>query len=304
MDYQFTISAPIYTFFIFLIQRNPMVTDPLSQFIAGALQEDIGTGDHTTLACIPESATGRAVLLIKQEGVLAGVGVACRVFSAFDPALSVEVKLFDGARISPGDRAFIVSGSQRAILQTERLVLNIMQRMSGIATRTALFVEKVAGTGAKILDTRKTTPNMRFLEKEAVRVGGGYNHRMGLFDMILIKDNHIDYAGGITRALDKTANYLISNGLSLKIEIEARSLADIAEILRHGGAHRILIDNFSPDMMKEAVSLIAGRMETEASGGIGLENIRDYALTGVDFISVGGLTHQIQSLDMSLKAIS
>jgi nicotinate-nucleotide pyrophosphorylase (carboxylating) len=281
-----------------------MLTDPLNQFIKDALNEDIGPGDHTTLACIPAAASGRAVLLIKQEGILAGVDVACRLFSAFDPELAIERILGDGARIRPGDKAFIVSGSQRSILQTERLVLNIMQRMSGIATQTAGFVEAVAGTGAKILDTRKTTPNMRFLEKEAVRLGGGYNHRIGLYDMVLIKDNHIDYAGGITKALQATALYLSGHHLDLKVEIEARTLEDIREILNHGGANRILIDNFTPERMKEAVLLIGGRMETEASGGIGLNNVREYALTGVDYISVGALTHQIRSLDMSLKAIS
>ena len=280
------------------------MTDPLKQFVADALREDIGPGDHTTLACIPESAAGKAVLLVKEEGVLAGVDAALRVFGMFDPSMKVDLFIRDGSHIRPGDRAFIVSGRQRSILQTERLVLNIMQRMSGIATRTARFVEKVSGTHAKILDTRKTTPNMRFLEKEAVRLGGGFNHRFGLYDMILIKDNHIDYAGGISRALDGTARYLTDNHLDLKIEIEARTLADIEEILRHGGAHRILIDNFTPDRMAQAVRLIGNRMETEASGGINLENVLDYALTGVDYISVGGLTHQIRSLDLSLKAIS
>lgn len=281
-----------------------MSTDPLDKFIADALSEDIGAGDHTTLACIPSDALGKAVLLVKQDGVIAGVDIACRVFKTFDPEMSVEVMIPDGTRIRSGDRAFIVTGKQQSILQTERLVLNIMQRMSGIASRTAMYVDEIAGTGARILDTRKTTPNMRFLEKEAVRIGGGYNHRMGLYDMVLIKDNHIDYAGGISRALDRTLSYLRSNELDLKIEIEARTLNDVKEILDHGGANRILIDNFNPEKLKEAVSLINKRVETEASGGINLENIRNYALTGVDFISVGALTHQIFSLDLSLKAIS
>jgi len=280
-----------------------MTTDPFEKFISDALQEDIGSGDHTTLACIPPDAAGKAVLLVKQEGVIAGIQVVCRIFEAFDPALSVEVYISDGNRIKPGDQAFIVSGKQQSILQTERLTLNILQRMSGIATRTALFAGQVTGTSAKILDTRKTTPNMRFLEKEAVRIGGGFNHRMGLYDMILIKDNHIDYAGGITRALDRTFSYLSANDLDLQIEIEARNLEDVLEILGHGGVNRILLDNFTPAKLAEAVHLIGGRIETEASGGITLENIRDYALTGVDFISVGALTHQIFSLDMSLKAI-
>jgi nicotinate-nucleotide pyrophosphorylase (carboxylating) len=280
-----------------------MTTDPLEKFIADALHEDLGSGDHTTLACIPPDAFGKAVLLVKQEGVMAGVQVACKVFAAFDPTLAIDVKIPDGTRIKPGDQAFIVTGKQQSILQTERLVLNILQRMSGIATRTALFVKQVSGTPAKILDTRKTTPNMRFLEKEAVRTGGGYNHRMGLYDMILIKDNHIEYSGGITPALDKTISYLNVNNLNLKIGIEARNLEEVCEILQYGKVNRILLDNFTPKRLGEAIHLIGSQVETEASGGITLENIRDYALTGVDFISVGGLTHQIFSLDMSLKAI-
>ena len=280
-----------------------MSADILDKFIADALLEDIGSGDHTTLACIPPDASGKAVLLVKQQGVIAGIEIAQKVFKAFDTSMTIEVKISDGARIKPGDRAFIVTGKQQSILQTERLVLNIMQRMSGIATRTALFVDEIAGTNAKILDTRKTTPNMRLLEKEAVRIGGGYNHRMGLYDMILIKDNHIDYAGGITRALNRTVRYLKTNNLELKIEIEARSLDDVREILDQGAANRILLDNFTPEKIKEAVDLINRQIETEASGGIDIKNIRDYALTGVDFISVGALTHQIFSLDMSLKAI-
>jgi nicotinate-nucleotide pyrophosphorylase (carboxylating) len=281
-----------------------MSLDNLDKFIADALQEDIGPGDHTTLACIPENAPGKAALLIKQSGILAGITVACRVFAAFDPTLTIDIKMQDGNRIEPGDQAFIVTGNQRSILQTERLVLNIMQRMSGIATRTHLYVEKIQGTAAKILDTRKTTPNMRFLEKEAVKIGGGYNHRMGLFDMILIKDNHIDYAGGIKQALDNTTEYLKRNRLNLEIEIEARNLTDVGIILEYTNVNRILLDNFSPEKMTEAVKLINKQIPTEASGGITLENIREYALTGVDYISVGALTHQIFSLDMSLKAIS
>lgn len=280
-----------------------MTTDPLDKFIEDALREDIGSGDHTTLACIPSDAVGEAVLIVKQEGVMAGIRVARKVFAAFDPGLEVDIKIHDGTRIKPGDQAFFIKGRQQSILQTERLSLNILQRMSGIATRTALFADQLRGTNAKILDTRKTTPNMRFLEKEAVRIGGGFNHRFGLYDMILIKDNHIDYAGGNTAALDRTVQYLKEKNLNLKIEIEARTLEDVREILSHGAADRVLLDNFSPGNIAEAVAMIGGRVETEASGGIGLQNIREYALTGVDYISVGALTHQIFSLDMSLKAI-
>lgn len=276
----------------------------LEKFISDALKEDIGSGDHTTFACIPPDAMGKAVLLVKQAGVIAGIQVASNVFKSFDPSLCLEVLITDGAWVKPGDKAFFVTGKQQSILQTERLVLNIMQRMSGVATRTARFVELISGTSARILDTRKTTPNMRFLEKEAVRIGGAFNHRMGLYDMILIKDNHIDYAGGIKLALDRTINYLNFNNLDLKIEIEARSIDDVREILQHGSANRILLDNFTPDILKKAVQLIDHQIETEASGGINPENIRDYALTGVDFISVGGLTHQISAIDLSLKAIS
>jgi nicotinate-nucleotide pyrophosphorylase (carboxylating) len=282
----------------------PMTYDPLNRFIENALAEDIGPGDHTTLSCIPEDATGNAVLLAKQEGILAGTQVARRVFELFDPRLAISSSIPDGTRVFPGDKPFTVSGSQRSILQTERLVLNIIQRMSGIATQTALYVDKVRGTSAKILDTRKTTPNMRFLEKEAVRLGGGFNHRIGLYDMILIKDNHIDYAGGIVPAIQRAAGYLKKNQLDLKIEVEARSLDDVSTILATGNVFRILLDNFTPDRIKQAVEMIAGRVETEASGGINLLNIREYALAGADYISVGALTHQISSLDFSLKAIS
>lgn len=274
----------------------------LTKFIAGALQEDIGPGDHTTLACIPSDAGGKAVLLVKQEGILAGIKVAEAVFRQFDPGLEMTVRSADGTRIKPGDRPFFVTGKQVSILQTERLVLNILQRMSGIATNTARYADQLKGTKARVLDTRKTTPNMRFLEKEAVRIGGGYNHRMGLYDMILIKDNHIDYAGGITRAIGLTKDYLRLNNLDLAIEVEARMLDDVREILAAGTVQRIMLDNFNPAMIAEAVNIIGGQAETEASGNITLENIREYALAGVDFISVGALTHQISSLDMSLKA--
>ncbi len=279
-----------------------MSEEQLKRFIEEALHEDIGSGDHTTFACIPSDARGKAVLLAKQEGILSGTRVAAEVFRTFDPSLSVEQFIHDGNRVKPGDRPLTVSGKQQSILQTERIVLNIIQRMSGIATQTAQFVERVKGTNTRILDTRKTTPNMRFLEKEAVRTGGGFNHRTGLYDMILIKDNHIDYAGGIVQAVTKAAEYVRSTGLALKIEVEARSLEDVVKVLDTGGVFRILLDNFTPDRVLEAVKMIGGKVETEASGGITLENVRDYALTGVDYISVGALTHHILSLDFSLKA--
>jgi len=279
-----------------------MSKDQLKRFIEEALQEDIGSGDHTTLACIPADARGKAVLLAKQEGILSGTRVAAEVFKAFDPGLSIELYMSDGSPVKSGDRPLIVSGRQQSILQTERIVLNIIQRMSGIATLTAQFVERVKGTGARILDTRKTTPNMRFLEKEAVRTGGGFSHRAGLYDMILIKDNHVDYAGGIVQAVTRATDYVRTTGLPLKIEVEARTLEDVRKILDTGGVFRILLDNFTPGRILEAVELIGGRVETEASGGITLENVRDYALTGVDYISVGALTHHIRCLDFSLKA--
>ena len=273
----------------------------LKRLIETALAEDVGDGDHTSLACIDTSATGRMVLLIKQEGIFAGGRIAPLVFHAIDPALQVKQRIADGAGIHPGDIALEVSGSQRSMLQAERLVLNILQRMSGIATETHRYTEKIKGFKARITDTRKTTPGMRFLEKEAVRIGGGMNHRMGLYDMILIKDNHIDFCGGIEEAIEKAVQYLKATGKNLLIEVEARTLSDVEKILRTGKVNRILLDNFSPDLTREAVKLIAGRIETESSGGITLENVRDYAACGVDFISVGALTHQIRSLDMSLK---
>lgn len=279
-----------------------MSRDQLNRFIEEAFQEDIGSGDHTTLACIPADARGKAVLLAKQEGILSGVRIAAEVFRTFDPGLSVEVFMRDGGAVKPGDRPLIVSGSQRSILQTERIVLNIIQRMSGIATQTARYVEQVKGTHTRILDTRKTTPNMRFLEREAVRAGGGTNHRTGLYDMILIKDNHADYVGGIARAVQRAQEYVRNTGLPLKIEAEARNLEDVRKILETGGVFRILLDNFTPARVLEAVEYIGGRVETEASGGITLENVREYALAGVDYISVGALTHHILSLDFSLKA--
>lgn len=274
----------------------------LKDFISGCLAEDIGDGDHSTLACIPADATGRARLLIKEKGILSGCTVAGEVFSIIDSGIIFEQFLTDGTRISPGEIAFHVSGKIHSILKSERLVLNIMQRMSGIATSTGLYVEKLAGLRTKVLDTRKTTPGMRFLEKEAVRTGGGFNHRMGLFDMIMLKDNHIDYAGGIENAILMTNDYLARTKKKLRIEIEARNTGDVKKILKTGGVDRIMLDNFNLADTREAVKLINGRFETESSGGITLETIRDYAECGVDFISAGALTHHIRSLDMSLKA--
>jgi nicotinate-nucleotide pyrophosphorylase (carboxylating) len=266
------------------------------------LDEDIGDGDHTTLSTIPPDAYGKAKLLVKQEGIIAGVRIAVEIFKRFDPGLETEIFIPDGSPIKPGDVVFEVHGLVRTILQTERLVLNVMQRMSGVATQTHNYVKKINGLNTKILDTRKTAPGMRLLEKEAVKLGGGENHRIGLYDMILIKDNHIDFAGGITNALQWTRKYLDENKKDLKIVIEARSLDDIGEILANGGADRILIDNFTPALTREAVKLVAGACQTESSGGITLDNIRDFAECGVDYISVGALTHQIKSLDLSLKA--
>jgi nicotinate-nucleotide pyrophosphorylase (carboxylating) len=274
----------------------------LRSFILNALTEDTGGGDHSSLASVPASATGRARLMIKEQGVISGLHIAREVFLVTDPSLKIEILLDDGQRVSYGDIALTVKGSVHAILRAERLVLNIMQRMSGIATVTAEYVEKVSGTGARITDTRKTTPGMRALEKEAVRTGGGVNHRMGLYDMIMLKDNHIDYAGGIAAAVQSTREYLADKGLSLKIEVEARNTGEVKEILAAGGVDRIMLDNFNIPDTREAVALIGNMAETESSGGITLANVRDYALCGVNFISIGALTHHIKSLDMSLKA--
>jgi len=275
----------------------------LREFILRSIGEDLGDGDHSSLACIPWEATGKAKLLIKEEGILAGGKVAKETFKEIDKDLVCEILIDDGNKVIPGDIAFYITGRQQSILKSERLVLNIMQRMSGIATSTNQFVCRVAGTKARILDTRKTTPGLRFLEKEAVRIGGGLNHRMGLFDMILLKDNHIVYAGGIENAIIRTKDYLKKNYRKLKIEIEAKSLDDVSTILATGGVNRIMLDNFSIEDTRTAVTMIAGRYETESSGGITLETSRAYAECGVDFISVGALTHHIRSLDMSLKAM-
>lgn len=267
-----------------------------------AFAEDIGDGDHTTLCCIPEEATGQSHLLIKEEGILAGVRVAKEVFNRFDPTMMVQVLLDDGTHVRPGDVAMVVTGKVRSLLQTERLMLNIMQRMSGIATMTHKYVERLEGTHTRVLDTRKTTPGMRMMEKEAVRIGGGVNHRIGLFDMILLKDNHVDFAGGIGAALDRCHSYLKEKGLDLKIEIEVRSFDEIRQVMAHGGVDRIMFDNFSVDDTRKAVAMIGGKYETESSGGITFDTIRDYAECGVDFISVGALTHSVKGLDMSFKA--
>ncbi|MCU0473272.1 MAG: carboxylating nicotinate-nucleotide diphosphorylase [Bacteroidales bacterium] len=275
----------------------------LREFILRSVGEDLGDGDHSSLACIPWEATGKAKLLIKENGILAGVNVAKEAFTVIDRDLVCEVLMEDGSQISRGDIAFYISGRQQSILKSERLVLNIMQRMSGIATSTNQYVTRITGLKTKILDTRKTTPGLRFLEKEAVRIGGGMNHRMGLFDMIMLKDNHIVYAGGIEKAIKRTRDYLKTNDRKLRIEIEARNLDDVNKILSTGGVNRIMLDNFSPEDTTEAVKLISGRYETESSGGITLETVRSYAECGVDFISVGALTHHIRSLDMSLKAV-
>lgn len=267
-----------------------------------AFAEDIGDGDHTTLCCIPETAMGKSHLLIKEDGILAGVEVAKRVFARFDPEMKVEVLIGDGAHVRKGDIAMVVSGKVRSLLQTERLMLNIMQRMSGIATMTNKYVERLKGTNTHVLDTRKTTPGLRMLEKQAVKIGGGMNHRIGLFDMILLKDNHIDFAGGIANAINRCHEYLREKGLDLKIEIEVRNFDELRQAMECGGINRIMLDNFSVADTHKAVEMVAGRFETESSGGITFDTIRDYAECGVDFISVGALTHSVKGLDMSFKA--
>lgn len=264
--------------------------------------EDIGDGDHTTLCCIPDDAMGKSHLLIKEDGILAGVEVAKEVFRRFDPEMKVEVLIGDGAKVKKGDIAMIVTGKVRSLLQTERLMLNIMQRMSGIATMTNRYVELLHGTGTRVLDTRKTTPGMRMLEKQAVKIGGGCNHRIGLFDMILLKDNHVDFAGGIANAIDRCHNYLEEKGLNLKIEIEVRNFDELQQVISRGGVDRIMLDNFSVADTRKAVEIIGGRYETESSGGITFDTIRKYAECGVDFVSVGALTHSVKGLDMSFKA--
>lgn len=267
-----------------------------------AFAEDIGDGDHTTLCCIPEDAMGKSHLLIKEDGILAGVEVAKRVFAKFDPTMQVEVLINDGTPVKKGDIAMVVTAKVRSLLQTERLMLNIMQRMSGIATMTNKYVERLKGTKTHVLDTRKTTPGLRMLEKQAVKIGGGMNHRIGLFDMILLKDNHIDFCGGITNAITRCHEYLKEKVLDLKIEIEVRNFDELAEAMNCGGINRIMLDNFSVADTKKAVDIVGGKFETESSGGITFDTIRDYAECGVDFISVGALTHSVKGLDMSFKA--
>jgi nicotinate-nucleotide pyrophosphorylase (carboxylating) len=274
----------------------------LEAFIRNALSEDIGSGDHSSLACIPAEATRRARLLVKEDGVLAGVNLALEVFRIHDTRLKTTLYLADGATIRQGDVAFEVEGPAQSILAVERLVLNIMQRMSGIATTTRRVVDLVEGTGVRILDTRKTTPGLRYLEKMAVRIGGGVNHRFGLYDMIMLKDNHIDYAGGIPQAMGRVRNYMNAHGLRLPVEVEARNMDEVALILKEEGVTRIMLDNFDPAQLKAAVAFINRQMETEASGGITPETVRAYAETGVDYISMGALTHSVKSLDLSLKA--
>ncbi len=275
----------------------------VDELIELCIKEDIGDGDHTSLCCIPDSAKGKMQLLCKQEGIIAGIEVAELILKRLDPEMEFKQLLTDGTLVKPGDIAFYVSGSTRSLLQAERILLNTMQRMSGVATETARYVKQLEGLHTKVLDTRKTTPGMRVLDKMAVKIGGGDNHRMGLFDMILLKDNHIDFAGGVRNAVSAAREYLAAKGKNIPIECEVRTLEDIDEVFAAGGADRIMFDNFSPALTREGIAKVAGRCETESSGGINFTTMRDYAECGVDFISIGALTHQIKSLDMSLKAI-
>jgi nicotinate-nucleotide pyrophosphorylase (carboxylating) len=275
----------------------------LDKFIEDILLEDIGTGDHSALSCIPATAMGKARLLVKDTGILAGVELAQHIFAKVDPNLQITVFLGDGTAVKHGDVVLTVEGSEQSILQAERIVLNCMQRMSAIATLTHQFVQAIAGTGARILDTRKTTPGFRHIEKWAVRIGGGTNHRFGLYDMIMIKDNHHDFCGGVTKAIERANAYIAEKKLNIKIEIEVRNLAELQEVLKVGKVDRIMFDNFTPQLMLQAVAIVGGRFETEASGGITLDTVRSYAETGVDFVSVGALTHSYKSMDLSLKAM-
>lgn len=279
------------------------MTNNFEQLISLWFAEDIGDGDHTTLSCIPATATGKSQLIIKENGVLAGVEVAREIFRAFDPELSMTTFIHDGADVKTGDVAFVVEGKIQSLLQTERLMLNIVQRMSGIATRTREYVKALEGTKTRVLDTRKTTPGLRLLEKEAVKIGGGVNHRIGLYDMILLKDNHVDFAGGVDKAILRAKEYLKENGKNLRIEIEVRNLDELAQVVAVGGVDRIMLDNFTPANTREAVKIIAGKYETESSGGITFETLKEYAECGVDFISVGALTHSVKSMDISFKAM-
>lgn len=278
--------------------KDELIDDLLTLSFA----EDVGDGDHTTLSTIPADAMGRSRLIIKEDGVLSGVEVAEKVLHRVDPSIRMNVMIKDGENVKKGDIAFTAEGPVRSLLIAERTMLNIMQRMSGVATMTRRYQDALKGLKTKVLDTRKTTPGMRMLEKEAVKAGGGTNHRIGLFDMILIKDNHIDFAGGIEKAIDRANEYCRTNKKDLKIEVEVRSLDDIQRVLKHGGVDRIMFDNFTPELTKEAVKLVDGKYETESSGGITIENLREYGEAGVDFISVGALTHSVKGLDMSFKA--
>ena len=277
--------------------------DLIESLLNNAFAEDIGDGDHSTLACIPADKYGKARLIIKEAGVLAGVEIAKKVFHKFDPEMKMEVFIQDGTEVKPGDIAFIVEGKDQSLLQTERTVLNIMQRMSGIATTTRKYVKLLDGLHTRVLDTRKTTPGLRVLEKMAVKIGGGVNHRMGLFDMVMLKDNHVDFAGSIEQAINKTKAYLKEKGKNLKIEVEVRNLDELEQVMKIGGIDRIMLDNFDIPTTKEAVKRVNGRFETESSGGITIDTLRSYAECGVDFISVGALTHSVKGLDMSLKAM-
>ena len=279
------------------------MTDNLEQLIPLWFAEDIGDGDHTTLSCIPADAMGKSQLIIKENGVLAGITIAREIFKAFDPELKMTVFIQDGTEVKVGDVAFVVEGKIQSLLQTERLMLNIMQRMSGVATRTREYVKLLEGTKTNVLDTRKTTPGLRLLEKEAVKIGGGVNHRIGLYDMILLKDNHVDFAGGIDKAIQRAKAYLQSKGKDLKIEIEVRNFDELSQVMSIGEVDRIMLDNFSVENTRKAVEIINGKYETESSGGITFETLRQYAECGVDYISVGALTHSVKSLDMSFKAI-
>ena len=279
------------------------MSDNFGQLIKLWFAEDIGDGDHTTLSCIPSTAVGKSQLIVKEDGVLAGVEVARQIFNAFDPQLQMTVFINDGADVKKGDVAFVVEGKIQSLLQTERLMLNIMQRMSGVATRTRFYVKMLEGTKTRVLDTRKTTLGLRLLEKEAVKIGGGVNHRIGLYDMILLKDNHVDFAGGIDKAITRAKNYLIEKNKNLKIEIEVRSFDELAQVMAVGGVDRIMLDNFSVENTRKAVEIINGKFETESSGGITIETLRQYAECGVDYISVGALTHSVKSLDLSFKAL-
>ena len=280
-----------------------MTNTYIEELIELAIKEDIGDGDHSSLCSIPVTANGKSRLLVKEDGILAGVDIALQIFNRIDSTLTVDLFIKDGASVAIGDIVLIVSGKIHSILQAERIVLNVMQRMSGIATVTNLYVKELEGFDTKVLDTRKTTPGLRMLEKMAVKIGGGVNHRIGLFDMIMLKDNHVDFAGGIKKAIENANAYLIETGRNLKIEIEVRNIDEVKQVLEVGGVHRIMLDNFTPQETSVAVGLIDGKYETESSGGITIEQLKDYAKAGVDYISIGALTHSVKSLDLSLKAV-